>query len=93
MYMYGGSGHCDAQIKILQIANHALDPRSRHHTVEKEFGSADVSGFGTDIPIVLDMVTANCQFYPVWDCFSGWCACTIWRYMACLLVGMTDTGI
>jgi len=54
--------HGGAQVEIFEIAHHG----GGHHTVEEEFGCGQVSCLGTDIVIIVNLVTANHPVDTLW---------------------------
>jgi len=54
-----GRLHGGAQVKVLDVAHHALSARCGHDTVEEQLGSDEVCSFGADITRVFDTITTD----------------------------------
>ncbi len=54
-----GRLHGGAQVKVLDVAHHALSTGVGHNTVEEQLGSDEVHIFGADTARIFDMVTTN----------------------------------
>jgi len=54
-----GRLHGGAQIKVLDVAHHALPTRCGHDTVEEQLGCDEVCSFGANVTRIFDMVITN----------------------------------
>jgi len=61
--------HGGHKVEIFEIAYHASGTGGGYDTVEEQFGSDEVSGFGADIACIFYMVTAHGPPYTMWDGF------------------------
>ncbi len=77
--------HWGAQVEVLEVAHHASSIWGGQDAVEKEFSGDEVGGFGADVAVILNLVTANGPAHMVWYHFFG-VVCTHNAKIGCLFV-------
>ena len=84
--------HRCAQIRIFQVGSEELGVFDGEHAIDEEFGRCEVSGFGTNVERIVNLVaTTSCPADAAGISFLGRNAKTTRKYVALRPFGMSVT--